>query len=190
MAYAVNVGYNMYDMPRATIQRNYMKHNCIYCHLEFDKLSSDKTCSMKCKLLDGIVKTDNGCWLFKNSSSGIYSKVRWNVKWFLAHRVSYEVFIGPIEKGKLVCHKCDTPKCINPEHLFVGTAKDNAQDRIKKGRYPMGEKNNFTILSDNQVEEMRLLRSEGFTYARLTRVFNCSQSNVIAIVKRKIRIGV
>lgn len=50
-----------------------------------------------------------------------------------AHRVSYEYFKGRIPKGKIICHKCDNPKCINPDHLFVGTRTDNYWDARKKG---------------------------------------------------------
>ena len=77
-----------------------------------------------------------GCWEWKRATNNIgYGMFR--IKQGLmrtAHRVSYELFKGPIPKGMVVCHKCDNPKCVNPDHLWVGTMKDNIRDMDNKGR--------------------------------------------------------
>lgn len=164
---------------------------CSSCSSLFKPFGPEKGCSIKCKLLSGIKKTENGCWLFKKSTSGSYSKIRWKKKWYSAHRCSYEVFKGEIPEGKWVCHRCDIPKCINPDHLFIGSASENRKDCIKKGRSNsnIGENSVFAKFTDTQVEEMRALKKEGFTYERLSRIFNCSIAYLYAISKNKIRIG-
>lgn len=75
------------------------------------------------------------CWIWKGSlfTSG-YGRFGINNKSFRAHRISYYLYNGTISKEKLICHRCDNPKCVNPKHLFEGTPKDNTHDMLKKGR--------------------------------------------------------
>jgi len=84
----------------------------------------------------------SGCWVWKfsrnNKNYGRKKTKQRNST--LAHRLSYEIFKGRIPEGLIVCHKCDNPPCCNPDHLFVGTFKDNSQDCIAKGRNRAGEK--------------------------------------------------
>lgn len=77
-----------------------------------------------------------GCWIWigRTSTNG-YGRIGiGRNKQYAAHRVSWEHYRGPIPAGMIVCHKCDTPLCINPNHLFIGTHADNARDRDRKGR--------------------------------------------------------
>ena len=87
------------------------------------------------KLLNKINKV-NGCWEWTASADKDgYGYLRINNKKPKAHRLAYETWIGPIPEDKpQVLHHCDNPPCINPEHLYAGTNKDNVKDRIKRNR--------------------------------------------------------
>jgi hypothetical protein len=78
---------------------------------------------------------ESGCWLWLGSvSSGGYGQLKIGGKLHRAHRLAWIVFRGPIPAGMMVCHRCDVPLCVNPDHLFVGTARDNFRDCLAKGR--------------------------------------------------------
>lgn len=78
------------------------------------------------------------CWLWTGTFSAKgYGVLTFNYKQFRAHRVSWELANGrPVPEGMFVCHRCDTPACVRPEHLFIGTNDDNVQDCVRKGRRP------------------------------------------------------
>jgi len=93
---------------------------------------------MKKYLLDNIEKV-NGCWIWKRALNNKDINIGYGIcyhlgKRKLAHRASYEVFKGEVPRDLFVCHTCDNRRCINPEHLWIGTRSDNAVDAVKKGR--------------------------------------------------------
>lgn len=103
-----------------------------------------------------------GCWIWTGAlTSWGYGKIGAGKKTQRAHRVSWELFIGPIPDDMNVLHRCDTPSCINPDHLFLGTFKDNTQDCIRKGRF------RTDIEPTKEIEErVRKIRSMRYLKAR------------------------
>lgn len=82
-----------------------------------------------------IKKQKDGCWEWTGCKSfNGYGRFQIHPKTYKAHKVSYWIFKGNVPDGKLVCHTCDHPCCVNPDHLWLGDPKDNTRDMIMKGR--------------------------------------------------------
>lgn len=105
-----------------------------------------------------VEKSEN-CWVWKGwKHRDRYGLVRINKRMYMAHRIAYQMSVGPIPEGMLVCHRCDNPPCVRPDHLFLGTDYDNQQDAIRKGRirnYARGERQWRAKLTQSQVDKIR-----------------------------------
>ncbi len=117
-----------------------------------------------------VVDPETGCWEWQRGRvpKG-YGQITFNGEHrttIYAHRVAYEAAHGKVGDGLCICHHCDNPPCINPEHLFVGSYTDNFADQIAKGRKPRGEGSTSHKLSEAQVREI-LRRAAGGENHRL-----------------------
>lgn len=133
-----------------------------------------------------VNKTD-GCWLWTGSKgTNGYGRFTYRYQVFGAHRYSYALAFGPVPEGLNVLDKCDTPLCVNPEHLFLGTGADNVRDMVSKGRdrAPKGSKNAFAKLTEAQVVQLRALRGT-CTQRDLAKRFHISESVLSALLNRR-----
>jgi hypothetical protein len=108
----------------------------------------------------------------------------------LAHRVSYQLFKSDFNPDLYVCHSCDNPPCVNPAHLWMGTAMDNARDRISKGRpgpsnQPTGEKNNHAKLTEPQIKDIVDLYKSGLVASEIAIIYGVEKSTICRITSGK-----
>jgi hypothetical protein len=152
----------------------------------------------------------SGCWLWHGAlSQDGYGK--WGMPTRRAHRVAYERVNGPIGSGLLVCHSCDVRTCVNPDHLWLGTPKQNTHDAIRKGRigtvdfcppgrrargerhgskrHPericRGERVRQAKVDAEQVRKLRALHSAGASASSLAPLFGLGKSATLSIINRK-----
>jgi hypothetical protein len=144
------------------------------------------------RIMDKISIQAGGCWEWTGSTNNKgYAWVHFKGKTSLAHRLMYESRNGPIEGGLFCCHHCDNPKCVNPDHLFLGTNGDNMRDCAAKGRTRpsgvSGESHPMRKLTSSQVVEIRAKYSAGLgTKAVLATEYRISQTTCGRIISGRI----
>lgn len=144
----------------------------------------------KTKLLKRVLEEPNsGCWLWEGAASGPgYGTIWFDGRTYATHRLSWEVHRGPIPEGLFVLHHCDTPACVNPDHLFVGTQQDNFDDMRSKGRWwrPSGENHHAALITNETAAAIRARYAEGgITQFDVGEEFGVTQGLVNRIVKRR-----
>lgn len=190
---------------------NNFKKNCQVCEKVFFKMKkisktqwkNKNSCSLKCsrKLMNldpdrtlkerlmskvHVPEDPTKCWVWLGSKVNGYGTISLNRKAARAHRVSWEVHKGIIPDGLLLRHLCNNPACVNPDHLKLGTHKDNSQDMVKNGRYHLiGSRNSSAKIDERIVLLMRLCRSKGAKHSEIAEILRISESTVQNAVSGK-----
>jgi hypothetical protein len=138
-----------------------------------------------------VEKQENGCWIFKRGGP-VYGRLRIGGKTQLAHVVSWKYHNGVIPDSFVVMHDCpagDNPRCVNPAHLKIGTQKENAQDKIRKGRGnpPIGTRNHMAKLDEKKVLYIReSLASSSETINSLAKKFGTSFQSIYHVARGQV----
>ena len=127
--------------------------------------------------------TDTGCWNWLGTKTiRGYGQLIIDGQKLYAHRVSYALFHGELPRTLNVCHKCDNVQCVNPDHLFLGTQKDNLQDMSAKGRSTRGERNPQAKLTADVIKE---IRDNATPNEQLAKQYGVSRRTISAIKKKE-----
>lgn len=182
-------------------RRKRIEKMCSFCNKKFEilpsqeKLGNGKYCSIDCrgkdkrksilnKFWNRFEKTENGCWEWKKTFNGKgYGKIKVERKdrsdKVYAHRFSYMIHKGEIPKNKIVCHSCDNRSCVNPNHLWLGTYKDNMQDASNKNRIRKGEESPKAKLSKEDVIHIKkMLKRFDMKQKEIAKKFNVSRGAI------------
>jgi hypothetical protein len=181
---------------------SYRAATCVVCGAEFQAAVRNPTltcskpcakqrriasCQAKCgpdhiRFWRRVEKTD-GCWIW---TGGMTTSGYGAFKKGYAHRFSLELRIGRVlSRKEFACHRCDNPRCVNPDHLFVGSALDNTRDMFAKGRDASGERKGTAKLKEADVLAIRSAAASGETHESIAARYVVCRRHISAIVSRR-----
>lgn len=176
---------------------------CENCHTSFGlpenptaaqrhRFKTQRFCSLSCssqwlrrhaprvpvaeRLWRRVEKTDT-CWLWRGNISNVgYGTITVEGVTKYVHRVAYELAHGPIPEGLSVLHQCDVRACVNPEHLRVGSAQENAVEAASRGR--RGSRAGHSKLTEEKVREIKELLRLGWKYTRISKLYGVTHGTI------------
>lgn len=139
--------------------------------------------SLEDRFWEKVNKTGHDCcWTWKAACIKGYGSIgNGKGKTILAHRLSWELRNGPIPTGKYILHKCDNTRCVNPEHLYVGDAVQNAKDCTSRGRAVSGK----SVITDSDVAEIFRLHVNGMSNTEIARMYGVQQPAICKVLNGK-----
>lgn len=142
------------------------------------------------KLFNYIKVTDKDCWEWQGTRQwNGYGRVGMYEKYYMAHRLFFELFVEEIGDGKVIMHLCDNPPCVNPNHLRQGTQKDNNRDAFNKNRNvkPVGENAPWSKLTKEKVRQIRKEKALNprLTYVEMAPKYGVGKDTIRLVCLRK-----
>lgn len=136
------------------------------------------------------------CWMWTGAKAGGREKHQrygyFRPTWFkgdrkqdYAHRVSYIIHFELLLPEDTILHSCDTPLCVNPDHIFKGTQQLNVDDMVSKNRHTFGERNGMAILSEQDIADVFIMRANGMFHHEIASKFGVSRPTISLILEGK-----
>ena len=179
------------DAMKNSSHGNLIRHHryCKKCDILFKKDHRNQIyCSMDCRLKDRYTIDNYGCWIWTGGKDADgYGHTTFRNYTRKAHRMAYIAWKGEIPDGLQVCHTCDKPSCINPDHLFLGTIGENMRDKFSKGRQKVrGEESAVAIIKEQDVRDIFDMKEKGMTPSQISKNKGLGLVHVCQILKRRI----
>lgn len=116
-----------------------------------------------------------------------YPRLKWQGKIWPVSRMLWTLMYGKIPDGKLICHHCDNPSCVNPDHLYLGSFEQNMRDKVNRGRVA-GDNHPGVKIPDLEIQNiLRMYKDEGYTQQKIAAIYGVSQSIISGICLGKRR---
>lgn len=152
------------NCPRPVVAKGYCSRH-IQAAYKFGR-PAEEVCFLD-NFWSQVAICESGCFEWQGAIAGKYGQVAFLGTSLPAHRVVYRLYVGEVNALSLVCHICDNPICVRPDHLFLGTAADNMRDMVSKGRHPKQRASYRAKLDANKVAMIRASKETTVSLARL-----------------------